>query len=65
MDPSGDVEARQVGELHVKEDDVRRQVPDCEEGRCTVGGLADDAVARGFEEGARLRPEAIVIVHDE
>ena len=64
-EPRGDVEAVEVGELDVEQDDVRAQPARLGERGRAVGGLADDLVALGLEQQPRPGAEAGVVVDDE
>jgi len=59
------VEAVAVGQLDVEEDEVGPQLTARAERRFGAVRLADDLVALGLEQPARLLPEARVVVDDE
>ena len=62
---AGDVEALDVGQADVEQDEIRADRPGSGEARGAVVRLADDGEAVGLEEGARLDAEAGVVIDDE
>jgi hypothetical protein len=64
-DPRRDVEAVDVRELHVQEDELRTQPVGLRDGAGAVHGLADDLESLGFQEDPGARPERRVVVDDE
>ena len=64
-DQVGDVEAVEVAEVDVEQDDRRRERGHRLQGRVAVVGLADDREAVGLEQRARGRAEVRVVVDDE
>src|SRR6266542_734965 len=64
-EPSGDLEAVDVGELDVEEHQVGMELGRLRERFGAVGGLPDDREALGLEQGMGCRPEARVVIDDE
>ena len=64
-EPLGDLEAVDVGELHVEQDDLGAQLVHRVEGRHPVRRLAHDHVTLELEQPARGGPEPRVVVDDE
>ena len=61
----GDVEALDVGQADVEQDEIRSERPGGREARGAVVGLADDDEAVGLEDGARLDAEPGMVIDDE
>ena len=60
-----DLEALDVGQADVEQDEIRQEGPRSRQARGAVGRLADDVEAVGLEQGPRLEPEARVVIDDE
>ncbi len=61
----GDVEALDVGQADIEQDEVGPERAGGREARGAVVRLADDDEAVGLEDGARLDAEAGVVIDDE
>src|SRR5215207_1694398 len=61
----GDVEAVDVGELHVEEHEIGAQAAGLLDARRAVSSLADDVEPLGLEQHARARTKGGVVVDDE
>ena len=62
---AGDLEALDVGQADIEEDEVRAEGSGGLEAGEAVGRLADDVEAVGGEEGAGLDAEARAVIDDE
>ena len=64
-DARGDVEAVDVGQLHVEKHELRAQPTGLLDGARAVHGLADDVETLRFEQHASAGPKGRVVVNDE
>jgi hypothetical protein len=64
-EPLGDLEAVDVREPDVEQDELRPQPPDTRDGRLAVGGLPNHLHSIRLEQCPRGPPEVLVIVDDQ